>query len=175
MPISAPTTSKAPSRRGFTLFEVVITLALMALLLGAVVPQFFAFFEPPDRQLQQNLSRAFRMLRNDAVLKAQSYTFRIDLQNQRFIVFEGIPEDNVVMTDRGLDPLLRVPEGLLLLNAFEANQNGGSFSPPDQVDISILPQGAIMPFSLELELSDSQERRTLRNRTLMGKLQLEEG
>lgn len=147
----------------------------MALLLGAVVPQFFALFEPPERELQQNLSRAFRMLRNDAVLKAQAYTFRIDLENQRFLVFQGPPEDNNVFSDRGLDPLLKVPEGVTLLNASDASSTtGASFSPPDQVDVSILPQGAIMPFSLEVELPDTQERRTLRNRTLMGKLQLEE-
>ena len=51
---SVPKTSK-PSKRpsGFTLLEVIAALAVMALLIGAVIPQFSTLFPPSEEQLSQ--------------------------------------------------------------------------------------------------------------------------
>ncbi len=178
MPTSAPTNSDPhlPEKPGgFTLFEVVVALAVAALLIGAVVPGFFSLFEPPSRQLHQNLSRALRMLRNDAVLQAQDYVLQVDLVNQALVIRQGREEDAPELQERVLASLLRLPEGVEITDAFTAERGTGvRLTEPESLEVFISAQGAITPFTLVLQEAEEASPSYLQNRTLMGKLTLED-
>ena len=59
--------------KGFTFLEILVVLTLGILLMGMVVPQFFALFSKAHESEFKHLSSVLKILRNDAVLKSTAY------------------------------------------------------------------------------------------------------
>ena len=71
--ISVPATSEIlKSRKGFSFLELMVVIALAALLAGYAVPNFTALFTSPQEKEYQHLTKVLRMLRTDALLRSQA-------------------------------------------------------------------------------------------------------
>ena len=71
--------------KGFTFLEIMVVLTLGILLMGMVVPQFFALFSKAHESEFKHLSSVLKMLRNDAVLKSTAYCLLFDLKTQQMM------------------------------------------------------------------------------------------
>ncbi len=70
---------------GFTFLEILVFLTLVLLILGAVLPQFLAFFSKPVEKEYKHINAVLKTLRNDAVLKNSSYCVLFDLKLQQMM------------------------------------------------------------------------------------------
>ena len=84
--ISVPATSEIlKSRKGFSFLELMVVIALAALLAGYAVPNFTALFTSPQEKEYQHLTKVLRMLRTDALLRSQAYCLSFDLKEQKLM------------------------------------------------------------------------------------------
>ena len=84
--ISVPATSEIlKSRKGFSFLELMVVIALAALLAGYAVPNFTALFTSPQEKEYQHLTKVLRMLRTDALLRSQDYCLSFDIKEQKLI------------------------------------------------------------------------------------------
>ena len=85
--ISVPTTSDPIKSvgKGFSFLELMVVIALAALLAGYAVPNFTALFTSPQENEYQHLTKVLRMLRTDAVLRSRNYCLSFDLKQQLLI------------------------------------------------------------------------------------------
>ena len=81
--ISVPATSEIfKSRKGFSFLELMVVIALAALLAGYAVPNFTALFTSPQEKEYQHLTKVLRMLRTDALLEAKPIASPLTLRNK---------------------------------------------------------------------------------------------
>jgi prepilin-type N-terminal cleavage/methylation domain-containing protein len=75
-----PRPASAPrGARGFTLLEILLVMALAAVLMFVAMPSFQTLLEGPVNQEAVRLAGVVRMLRNEAVLLKRSFRLVIDL------------------------------------------------------------------------------------------------
>jgi len=177
---SVPKTSK-PSKRpsGFTLLEVIAALAVMALLIGAVIPQFSTLFTPDHELVFQSLVRSLKVLRNDAVFKNRSYRLVLD-EKSRIIELEQLNskgEYEPIGEDRVLRPI-QIPDSLEVLEAthadFDCDSGSFSTSSTDRLEVRIDGSGFVQPFALTLGERGQSRRWSICSQNILGTLALKE-
>lgn len=129
--------------KGFTLIELMITLAVAAILLAAAVPSYRSFVQDNRSAAQANsVLRALAYTRSEAVKRAEVVTI-CQSGNQSscgggtswqsgWIVFNDVDQDGAL--DSGTDTLLQVGNGL----------SGGSTLTAGKTFIRYAASGALM-------------------------------
>ena len=177
---SAPRISD-PSQRlsGFTLLEVIAAIAVMALLIGAVIPQFSALFTPDHETVFQSLVRSLKVLRNDAVLKNRSYRPVLD-EKSHTIQFEQLNAKGEFepMEDSRVLRTISIPNSLEVLEAtrsdFDCESGVFQTSNRDRLEVRIDGSGFVQPFALTLGERGQSRRWSICSQNILGTLALKE-
>ena len=166
-------------RRGFTLFEMIIVLALMVIVAGLSIPSIQSMYS--DSQMQAAVDQvrgAWAGMRSHAISEGQQYRFSVAANASDFRAAPDRPEywggDPPAPTDPNNPPLViqgTLPKGIRFTtadagdagsgDASAASASGGSWSTvavflPDgtaQQDVEItfrLPDSGATPISLQL-------------------------
>jgi len=152
---------------------------VLALLIGAVVPQFSALFTPDHEAVFQSLVRSLKILRNDAVLKNRSYRLVLD-EKSRTIQFEQ-PNDKdeyePIESDRGLRPI-PIPDSLEVLEAthadFDCESSTFGTSSMERLEVKIDSSGFVQPFALTFAEQGGPGRWSICSQNILGTLTLKE-
>ena len=80
------------SGNGFTFLEIMVSITLVLLISGLVIPQFLASFSKPIEKEFKHINAVLKTLRNDAVLKNISYCVLFDLKLQQMMT--SVEEDS---------------------------------------------------------------------------------
>jgi len=164
--------------KGFTFLEILVVLTIGILLLGMVVPHFFAQFSESHESELKHLRSVVKILRNDAVLKSTSYCLLFDLKEQQMRT-SGVDEFGNCGKDFLEKPIILkthdFPEDLTLSTA----KLVGSDSPSsgkifDLLVVHINSSGFVSPFFLEYSLEDSSKSWIIESKGIMGRLELRE-
>ena len=164
--------------KGFTFLEILVVLTLGILLMGMVVPQFFALFSKAHESEFKHLSSVLKMLRNDAVLKSTAYCLLFDLKTQQMMTTEedesGKCGKDILENPKVLKPH-DFPEDLSLSNAnLVSDEFFSSGTASDLLEVHINRSGFVSPFFLVYSLLDSSKSWIIESKGIMGKLQLRE-
>lgn len=130
-----PTTQMQPARSGFTLLELLVVLAIGALLVGLVPPQFERLRASAQyRDCLRNVMLTLRQARQQATDRGEAVTFRVDLNGRHYgIVGQAVhdfPDSLEVRTTVGT--------------------RDGTPNDPGRADIVFLPDGGATGGSIEL-------------------------
>jgi prepilin-type N-terminal cleavage/methylation domain-containing protein len=174
MPISPAGTSRGAGRPGgFTLLEVTVTLAVLALAAFLVMPAFQNLVQRDRASEAQRLRGVLRLLRNEAILTRTRYQVVIDLKGGRYHIERQTLDDKPqVVTEPRLLGEHRFPAGWTLKRMLIY----GSTNEPlveRPVPIVIDASGFIDPFLLQFE--ESGEPWTLREVGWVGRIELVPG
>ena len=166
------------SLRGYTFLEILIVITLVVLLLGSALPQFFALFSKPHDVEYKHLKSVLKMLRNDAVLKSNSYCILFDLKNQQMMTSVEGPTgkcgDEFLQEPKVLKAHV-FPEELILREARPAESNYlSSDAAADLLEVHINSSGFVTPFFLLFSLPDSSKSWQIESKGITGKLELNE-
>ena len=163
---------------GFTFFEILLVLSLLIVLIGSVVPNFLNLFSKPYESELSNLTSVIKILRNDAILKSNSYCLLFDLRKQKMTTSE---EDTLgkCKTEYLTKPKVLKPrgfhEGLILREALLAEKNTSSLgNNPNFLAVRINSAGFVTPFFLLFSTKDLSKSWKIESKGIMGKLQLSE-
>ncbi|MCH1520522.1 MAG: type II secretion system GspH family protein [SAR324 cluster bacterium] len=164
--------------KGFTFLEILVVLTLGILLMGMVVPQFFAMFSKAHESEFKHLSSVLKMLRNDAVLKSTAYCLIFDLKTQQMMTTEedesGKCGKDILDNPKVLKPH-DFPEDLILSTAnLVGDEFSSSGTASDLLEVHINRSGFVSPFFLVYSLHDSSKSWIIESKGIMGKIQLSE-
>ena len=181
MQISVPAISEKTAKQnscgsgyGFTFLEILVVLTLALLILGTVLPQFLAFFSKPVEKEFKHLNAVLKTLRNDAVLKSNSYCLLFDLKLQQLMTSEEF--DSGECSEEFLEKpeslkLREFPEDLILS---EAQLAGLSNLVPGTInqflEVHINSSGFVSPFMLVFSSPDLSRSWIIETKGIMGKL-----
>ena len=181
MQISVPAISEKTAKQkscgsgyGFTFLEILVVLTLALLIFGTVLPQFLAFFSKPVEKEFKHLNAVLKTLRNDAVLKSNSYCLLFDLKLQQMMTSEEVDSgecsEEFFEKPDSLKPH-EFPEDLILR---EAQLAGTSNLVPGAIneflEVHINSSGFVSPFMLVFSLPDVSRSWIIETKGIMGKL-----
>ena len=162
--------------KGFTFFEILLVLSLLVVLIGSAIPNFFNLFSKPHESELMYLTSVVKILRNDAILKGNSYCIIFDLIKQEIRTSE---EDNFgkCSLDYLKKPKILEPrsfhEDLVLREALLAEKN---YSPlgndTNFLEVRINSAGFVTPFFLLFSMKDLTKTWKIESKGIMGKLKL---
>ena len=164
--------------RGFTYIEILIVLTLVLIIVGSVTPNFLKIFSKPYESEYKHLSSLVKILRNDAILKNNSYCIIFDLKKQQIMTskedISGECEDNYFTKPKILEPHF-FSEDLIMQEARLADKNYVSTKAhSDYLKIHINGSGFVTPFLLKFSLSDYTKSWKIESIGIMGELELQE-
>ena len=183
MQISVPAISEKTAKQkfcgsgyGFTFLEILVVLTLAVLILGTVLPQFLAFFSKPVEKEFKHLNAVLKTLRNDAVLKSNSYCLLFDLKLQQMMTSEEVDSgecsEEFFEKPDSLKPH-EFPEDLILREAqLAGSSNLVSRANNEFLEIHINSSGFVSPFMLMFSLPDLSRSWIIETKGIMGKLLL---
>ncbi len=178
--ISVPTTSDPIKSvgKGFSFLELMVVIALAALLAGYAVPNFTALFTSPQENEYQHLTKVLRMLRTDAVLRSRAYCLSFDLKEQKLIPGMIGPEgcgDGENQEEDWPKWLMehQFPEELVLQDA-RYSTNTPSQNPSSAFEVLIDNSGFVTPFVLTFAERDGLRFWEMESVGILGKLELRE-
>ena len=162
------------SRYGFTFLEILVVLSLALIIFGTVLPQFLAFFSKPIEKEFKHINAVLKTLRNDAVLKNNSYCLMFDLKLQQLTTSEefdsGECSKEFFEKPGSLKPH-EFPEDLILREAkLLESRNIGSSSVNEFLEVHINSSGFVSPFTLVFSLPDVSRFWKIETKGIMGKL-----
>ena len=181
MQISVPAISEKTAKQkccgsgfGFTFLEILVFLTLALLIFGTVLPQFLAFFSKPVEKEYKHLNAVLKTLRNDAVLKSNSYCLLFDLRLQQMMTSEEVDSgecrEEFLEKPESLKPR-EFPEDLILR---EAQLAGLSNLVPGVInqflEVHINSSGFVSPFMLVFSSPDLSRSWIIETKGIMGKL-----
>ena len=112
--------------QGFTFLEILVVITLVVIILSTTMPNFFNIFSKPYESEFNHLSKVLKILRNDAILKNNSYCLIFDLKKQQIMTSKedlfGECEDNYLNKPKVLAPHV-FSEDLILEEARLAEKN----------------------------------------------------
>ena len=157
MRTSLPTSSE---RRGFTLVELMVVMAIVVMLTAVVLPAFRAMFQSERERELNRIAATLRSLCTEAVLERTPFRLEIDLTEQRYTPqrrnvdgkFAPIPDS------RNLGQHA-FPEGIRMVDLLPYGATGGPVT-ARPVTIGIDASGFVDPFLLHLR--EGTEEWTLR-------------
>ena len=164
------------SASGFTFLEILVATTLLVLLMGMIVPHFFALFYKAHEVEHKHLKSVIKLLRNDAVLKNTSYCLLFDLKNQQMMVSAYNPtgncSDNFLQEPRMLKTHY-FPKDFSLIEARPAGSNYiSSDTDNDILEVHINSSGYVTPFFLLFSLPNSSKSWQIESRGILGELEL---
>ena len=166
------------SRYGFTFLEILVVLTLALIIFGTVLPQFLAFFSKPIEKEFKHINAVLKTLRNDAVLKNNSYCLMFDLKLQQMMTSEefdsGECSKEFFKKPDSLKPH-EFPEDLILREAkLVESSNIGSSSVNEFLEVHINSSGFVSPFMVVFSLADVSNSWIIETKGIMGKLLIRE-
>lgn len=142
---SAAAPARLASRGGFTLIEVLLTLALLALLATVLIPGVNSMFSAMnDRGPEQQLSEALLAARSEALETGRTVELRFDTE-KRQLVWGATPTRSDVLAVGTTVEFLPVETGALVLLGGEIAENS-----PAVARIRFFPDGTCESFRLRL-------------------------
>ena len=177
--ISVPATSEIlKSRKGFSFLELMVVIALAALLAGYAVPNFTALFTSPQEKEYQHLTKVLRMLRTDALLRSQAYCLSFDLKEQKLMPGLIGPEGcgDGENQEEDWPKWLKEHEFLeeFALQDARYSSNTQSQNPSANFEVLIDNSGFVTPFLLTFLEADGQRFWEMESVGILGKLELRE-
>ena len=181
MQISVPAISEKTAKQkscgsgnGFTFLEILVVLTLAILILGTVLPQFLAFFSKPVEKEFKHLNAVLKTLRNDAVLKSNSYCLLFDLKLQQMMISEeadsGECSEEFFEKPDSLKPH-DFTEDLILRDAqLAGSSNLVSGAINEFLEVHINSSGFVSPFMLVFSLPDVSRSWIIETKGITGKL-----
>ena len=185
MQISVPAISEKTLKQkscgsgyGFTFLEILVVLTLALIIFGTVLPQFLAFFSKPIEKEFKHINAVLKTIRNDAVLKNNSYCLIFDLKLQQLMTSEkfysGECSKEFFEKPDSLKPH-EFPEDLILREAkLVDSSNIGSSSVNEFLEVHINSSGFVSPFMLVFSLPDVSRSWIIETKGIMGKLLVRE-
>ena len=176
---STPSTSDIIKfRKGFSFLELMVVIALAALLAGYALPNFSALFTSPQENEYQHLTKVLRILRTDAVLRSRTYCLSFDIKEQ--LLIPGILQSEGCEEQENNEEewpkwLLkhRFPEELVLQEA-RYSSNNTSQSPSPTFEVLIDNSGFVTPFFLTFKEINGQSFWEMESMGILGKLEMRE-
>ena len=166
------------SRNGFTFLEILVVLTLALIIFGTVLPQFLAFFSKPIEKEFKHINAVLKTLRNDAVLKNNSYCLIFDLKLQQMMTSEESDTGECSKEFFEKPDSLRphdFSEDIILREAkLVESSNIGSSSVNEFLEVHINSSGFVSPFMVVFSLADVSNSWTIETRGIMGKLVIRE-
>ena len=174
MRISPARTCRATGRgSGFTLVELMLVLALMAVIVFLALPSFQNLLQGTLQQEAGRLAGVIRLLRNEAVLTHTNYRLMLDLKRGRYFVQQQDPEgayheisDPRVLAGHTLPGDLQLVNLTLLGRTYRTDEI-------EPLPVVVDPSGYLDPFLLRLTHAD--EDYTLRVAGFTGRVELVPG
>lgn len=77
------------TRKGYTLIEILIVLALFAILFSIAIPNSSYFNRVKENMELEELRKDLLITRNKAILESQNYYFYFDVVNNQYIIKTG--------------------------------------------------------------------------------------
>lgn len=105
--------ARPPRRRGFTLIEIVVVVAMIAIIISMVT---LSMGPQEDRALQEEANRIgalLKLAREEAILQSQELALAIGEDGYRFEIYDGA-EWQVFASDDGVFRARPLPEGMEL-------------------------------------------------------------
>ena len=166
------------SGNGFTFLEIMVSITLVLLISGLVLPQFLASFSKPIEKEFKHINAVLKTLRNDAVLKNKSYCLLFDLKLQQMMTseeyFSGECSKEFFEKPDSLKPH-DFPEDLILREAnLVESSNIGASSANEFLEVHINSSGFVSPFMLVFSLADASNSWIIETKGIMGKLLVRE-
>ena len=166
------------SGNGFTFLEILVVLTLALLILGTVLPHFFAFFSKPIKKEFKHINAVLKTLRNDAVLKNTSYCLLFDLKLQQMMSSEELESGECSIDffekPNSLDTH-QFSENLILREAQLAGSSNFFPSSTNQfLEVHINSSGFVSPFMLLFFLADGSSSWIIESKGIMGELLIRE-
>ena len=173
-----PKQKSCGSRSGFTFLEILVVLSLALIIFGTVLPQFLAFFSKPIEKEFKHINSVLKTLRNDAVLKNNSYCLTFDLKLQQLMTSEefdsGECSKEFFENPDSLKPH-EFPEDLILREAkLVDSSNIGSSSVNEFLEVHINSSGFVSPFIVVFSQADVSNSWIIETKGIMGKLKIRE-
>jgi prepilin-type N-terminal cleavage/methylation domain-containing protein len=173
-----PKQESCGSRYGFTFLEILVVLTLALIIFGTVLPQFLAFFSKPIEKEFKHINAVLKTLRNDAVLKNNSYCLIFDLKLQQLMTSEefysGECSKEFFEKPDSLKPH-DFPEDLILREAnLVESSNIGASSANEFLEVHINSSGFVSPFMVVFSLADVSNSWIIETKGIMGKLLIRE-
>ena len=157
----------------FTLVELLLVLALMAVVLFLALPTFQNLLQSSLQQEVNRLSGVIRLLRNEAVLGNTRYRLMLELKDNRYFVQRQNPdgsydrlEEPKVLSPHAFPANLQIEDLVLLGRVYRTDET-------EPLPVLVDSSGYIDPFLLHFSL-DGQDH-TLRVAGFTGRVALEEG
>ena len=151
---------------------------MLIIILGSVTPNFLKLFSQPHEIEFKHINNVIKILRNDAILKNNSFCVIFDLNYQRMMTkkknIQGECYDDYLKKPKILEPH-NFSEELILKEARLAGQNiifPGDSS--DFLNIHINSSGFVTPFFLKFALKDFSKSWEIETIGIMGKLIINE-
>ena len=185
MQISVPAISeKIPRQKycisgyGFTFLEILIVLTLALLIFGTVLPQFLAFFSKPVEKEFKHINAVLKTLRNDAVLKNNSYCLLFNLDSQQMMTSEafdsGKCSEEYFEKPETLKPHAFMKDLVLRDAKLAGSINLVPGSINEFLEVHINSSGFVSPFILVFSSPDVSRSWIIETKGIMGKLQIRE-
>ena len=173
-----PKQKSCGSRYGFTFLEILVVLILALIIFGTVLPQFLAFFSKPIEKEFKHINAVLKTLRNDAVLKNNSYCLIFDLKLQQMMTSEESDTGECSKEFFEKPDSLRphdFSEDIILREAkLVESSNIGSSSVNEFLEVHINSSGFVSPFMLVFSLADASNSWIIETKGIMGKLLVRE-
>tara|TARA_B100000945_G_scaffold308108_1_gene297334 strand:+ start:618 stop:1178 length:561 start_codon:yes stop_codon:yes gene_type:complete len=166
------------SGNGFTFLEVMVFVTLILLISGSVLPQFLAVFSKPIEKEFKHINAVLKTLRNDAVLKNNSYCVLFDLKLQQMMTSEkldsGECSKEFLENPNSLKPH-EFPEDFILSKAQLAGSSNLSPGAINEfMEVHINSSGFVTPFVLIFSQNDVLSSWIIETKGVMGNLLIRE-
>ena len=144
--------TKSPVK-GFTFLEILLVLTLLFLFLGTTIPNFLNFFSKPHESEFKHIRNILKILRNDAIIKNNSYCIIFNLKTQKIMTSKK-DETGKCETEYLYNPKILAPHSISdqinLIEARIAEENYFSVGKnSDLFEVHIDDSGFVKPFSLK--------------------------
>jgi len=169
---------------GFTLLELSLTMLIVMVLLGFALPRFPRLFESNLQLETQKLAHLFHTLRQEAILKGESYKIVIDTKQSAYTVYTAVndrPERFTPHTQFGKSVLLPDPITFSAVTPMETQASGSQYAGRkitfdkiigQQVEVIIDSSGFMDMFAVRLQ--DQKHQISLSVVDIMGKIKIGE-
>ena len=162
--------------KGYTFLEILIVLTLITLIVGSVTPNFMVFFSKTHETVFKRLKSVIKILRNDAIIKNNSYCIIFDLKKQSMITtkqnLQGRCFGDHLQEPNILNPYFFEEELILKEARLSENDLTSNLIYTDFLTIKINSSGFVTPFFLKFSSKDLAKYWIIKSVGIMGNLNL---
>ena len=159
-------------RDGFSFIEVVIFISILTLVLGYVTPNFFSLFESQKDKELKHLSKVFKIIRTDAILKNKKFCIKFNVERQYMRVNSYDSGECKNLKEKSLPKWLKnhsFQEEFFLKDAGNILNNNRTEN--DNFFVIVDNSGFVTPFSLKFYEKDNKKTWIYQTTNLLGNLE----